>query len=77
MKKFLAILLIAIVACETVEELHLEDVLDWLRNSGILDAVKNYIISYGKKMAVDFCAGYISRSICQTAVDILAGMLGL
>ena len=75
MKKFLAILLIAIVACETVEELHLEDVLDWLRNSGILEAVKKQIINYGKKIAVDFCAQYISRSICQTAVDILAGMI--
>ena len=75
MKKFLAILLIAIVACETVEELHLEDVLDWLRNSGILEAVKSQIINYGKKIAVDFCARYISRSICQTAVDILAGMI--
>ena len=77
MKKFLAILLIAIVACEAVEDLELNDILDWLRNSGILDAVKSKLISAGKQIAINFCSGYLPRNICSSAVNALASMLGL
>ena len=77
MKKFLAILLIAIVACEAVEEFDLKGVVDWLINSGIYDAVKNYIISAGKSFAISFCSRYLPGSICSAAVNAIASSLGL
>ncbi len=77
MKKFLAFLLIAIVACEAVEDSELNGILDWLSNSGILETVKQQLIQFGKQVAIDFCAGYLSRSICEAAINALAGMLGL
>ena len=77
MKKFLAILLIAIVACEAVEEFDLQGVIDWLKNSGIYDAVKNYIISAGKSFAISFCSRYLPGSICSAAVNAIASSLGL
>ena len=77
MKKFLAILLIAIVACEAVEEFDLKGVVDWLKNSGIYDAVKNYIISAGKSFAISFCSRYLPGSICSAAVNAIASALGL
>ena len=77
MKKFLAFLLIAIVACEAVEDLDLNDILDWLKNSGIYDEVKSKLVDAGKQIAIDFCSNYLSRSTCESAVDVLANMLGL
>ena len=77
MKKFLAILLIAIVACEAVEEFDLKGVVDWLINSGIYDAVKNYIISACKSFAISFCSRYLPGSICSAAVNAIASSLGL
>ena len=77
MKKFLAILLFAIVACEAVEEFDLKGVVDWLINSGIYDAVKNYIISAGKSFAISFCSRYLPGSICSAAVNAIASSLGL
>ena len=77
MKKFLAILLIAIVACEAVEEFDLKGVVDWLINSGIYYAVKNYIISAGKSFAISFCSRYLPGSICSAAVNAIASSLGL
>ncbi len=75
MKKFLAILLIAIVACNAIEDLDLNDVLDYLRNAGIFDMVKNKLIAFGKKVAIDLCANYISRGLCEAAVNVLASMI--
>ena len=76
MKKFLAILLIAIVACETVQEFNLQGILDVLKRSGIYDLVLQKLIIYGKQIAVNFCAQYLSRSTCQSAVDALTGVRG-
>ena len=77
MKKFLAILLIAIVACETAEEFDLEWWMEDLKNAGIFDLVKSKIISFGKSVAINFCAGYLSRSICTIAVNGICAMFGL
>ena len=77
MKKFLAILLIAIVACEAVEDVDLfGGVIDWLKNAGIYDAVKNYIISASKSFAISFCSRYLPGSICSAAVEAIASSLG-
>ena len=76
MKKFLAILLIAIVACETVQEFNLQGILDVLKRAGIYDLVLQKLIIYGKQIAVNFCAQYLSRSTCQSAVDALTGGSG-
>ena len=77
MKKFLAILLIAIVACETAEEFDLEGWMEDLKNAGIFDLVKSKIISFGKSVAINFCAGYLSRSVCTIAVNGICAMFGL
>ena len=77
MKKFLAILLIAIVACETVEEFDLQGWMEDLKNAGIFDLVKSKIISYGKQIAKNFCSNYLPSAICSIAVDALAAMLGV
>ena len=77
MKKFLAILLIAIVACETVEEFDLQGWIDELKRAGIFDMVKSKIISFGKSVAINFCAGYLSRSICTIAVNGICAMFHL
>ena len=77
MKKFLAILLIAVVACETAEEFDLEWWMEDLKNAGIFDLVKSKIISFGKSVAINFCAGYLSRSICTIAVNGICAMFGL
>ena len=77
MKKFLAFLLIAMVACQAVEDMDLKDWIDWLKNSGIFDMVKNKLISAGKSLAVQLCSNYLPGYICSAAVDALASMLGL
>ena len=78
MKKFLVFLLIAIITCEAVEELYLkgyETPYDILKER--CQKVKEILINYGKKAAVDYCTKFLSQKICQTAVDCLASALGL
>ena len=73
MKKFLAILLIAIIACETVQEFDSEDWINPLESAGIYDLVLQKLINYGRQVAVNFCAQYLSRSTCESEVDALIG----
>ena len=77
MKKFLAILLIAIVACETVEEISLKNfidvVIDTLKSLGIYDQ----LISSGKQYAIKLCSNYIDAGLCEIAINWLFNELGL
>ncbi len=77
MKKFLAILLIAIVACEAVEEFNLkgwlDGIIEQLKKWGIYDA----LISKGKEFAINLCANYLDRSLCEMAVNWLCSQLGI
>ena len=103
MKKILAILLIAIVACETIQEIDLEswwtDIRDkvedavkdawdklteavkkavnWLKEKGIYDLVKDKVIQLGKAAAIAFCTPYLGPAICASAVDYLAQLAGV
>ena len=77
MKKFLAILLIAIVACEAVEEFDLKGWLDGIINQlkewGVYDA----LISKGKEFAINFCAKYLGQTVCEMAINWLCNQLGI
>ena len=94
MKKFLAIFLIALVACETVEDLDLEwpkwltdawnwvsnaakNAFNWLKDKGILDAVKNVAISAGKAAAIAWCTPYLSTPVCTLAVNAICSIFGI
>ena len=94
MKKFLAIFLIAIVACETVEDLDLEwpkwltdawnwvsnaakNAFNWLKDKGILDAVKNVAINAGKAAAIAWCTPYLSTPVCTLAVNAICSIFGI
>ena len=81
MKKFLALFLIAIVACEAVEEFDLEnwisDAWNWLKEKGILDAVKNIAVTAGKAAAIAYCSPYLSPPVCTIAVNAVCSALGI
>ena len=85
MKKFLAILLIAIVACEAVEEYDLvgaitdaiQNALNWLKQKGIYDLVKDKVVALGKTAAIGVCTPYLSLPICTLAVEGICILLGL
>ncbi len=85
MKKFLAILLIAIVACEAVEDFDLlgqitqaiQDALNWLKSKGIYDLIKDKVISLGKMAAIGACSPYLSPAICTLAVEGICILLGI
>ena len=77
MKKFLAVLLIAIVACETVEEFNLKNwidaIVETLKSLGIYDL----LVTYGKQYAINFCSNYFGKSICETAINYLCSLIGM
>ena len=92
MKKFLALFLIAIVACEAVEDIELEnwftdawnwisnaakDAWNWLKSKGILDAVKNVAITAGKAAAIAWCSPYLTPTVCTVAVNAICSALGI
>ena len=87
MKKFLVILLIAIIACEAIEQdLDLESWLsdiwkkltgavkkawNWLKGNGILDKIKTILISAGKTAAIALCSTYFTPAVCTTVIGLL------
>ena len=99
MKKFLAIFLIAIVACETVEDLDLEGLwskikkvvksawdklsgavkkaVNWLKDKGIYDLVKDKLVQLGKAAATTFCSAYLSPAVCAPAIEGLCTIVGI
>ena len=99
MKKFLAFLLIAIVACEAVEDVDLEGLwkkikkavksawdklsgavkkaVNWLKDKGIYDLVKDKLVQLGKAAATTFCSAYLSPAICAPAIEGLCTIVGI
>ena len=103
MKKFLAVLLIAIVSCETVQDLDLESwwtkirdkvvntvksvwdtlrdvvksAVNWLKENGYFDLLKNKIIEMGKTAATAWCSNYVSAELCSNAVEGVVKLAGL
>ena len=99
MKKFLAFLLIAIVACEAVEDVDLEGLwkkikkavksawdklsgavkkaVNWLKDKGIYDLVKDKLVQLGKAAATTFCSAYLSPAICAPAIEGLCAIVGI
>ena len=99
MKKFLAIFLIAIVACEAVEDLDLEGLwkkikkavksawdklsgavkkaVNWLKDKGIYDLVKDKLVQLGKAAATTFCSAYLSPAVCAPAIEGLCAIVGI
>ena len=99
MKKFLAFLLIAIVACEAVEDVDLEGLwkkikkavksawdklsgavkkaVNWLKDKGIYDLVKDKLIQLGKVAATTFCSAYLSPAVCAPAIEGLCAIVGI
>ena len=99
MKKFLAILLIAIVACEAVDDFDLEGLwkkikkavksawdklsgavkkaVNWLKDKGIYDLVKDKLIKLGKAAATTFCSAYLSPAVCAPAIEGLCTIVGI
>ena len=78
MKKFLAILLIAAIACEAYEEITLEDIwnnvqdaINWLRDHGYLDKIKELAYTVGKYLAKNLCKKYLDENICDQVIDII------
>ena len=81
MKQFLAFLLIAIVACTTVDldlESWWDSIVDfftrgwnWLKENGLLDIIKDTLIKLGKEAAINLCAGWLERSTCEAVINSL------
>ncbi len=83
MKKFLAILLIAVIACAAIEEDNLKGYDDLMKFIKEMEAFVNFVIQKnlnkqlleavkkGKQSAVQFCFTYYKKNNCQ---DIIAGL---
>ena len=80
MKKFLAFLLIVAIACTAVEDIELENIFtniwgwikkawNWLKDHGVLDAVKNALVTAGKEAAIALCSRWLDRSACEGVVN--------
>lgn len=86
MKKFLAILLIAFIVCQTVEEQDMngwwkklwdkikkavKKAWNWLKNNGWLDKIKNALITAGKYAAVALCKRWFDEETCNGVIGEL------
>ncbi len=81
MKKFICILLIAIIACEVVEDdlllkesaVSLEELIKKIKNSGLVQKFKGLLKSGGKPAAAAACCVAFPAlcGLCGTAVTML------
>ena len=87
MKKFLALLLIAFIVCETVEEEidmnswfskiwkkitgAVKKAWNWLKEKGILNTIKNLLKTVGKAAATALCSAYFTPAVCATVIGAL------
>ena len=82
MKNFLVILLIAIIACEAVEqEIDFKSIWDtisdaakkawdWLNSSGAIEIIKAALIAAGKAAAIAACSAYFTPVVCSTVIGL-------
>ena len=80
MKKFLAVLLIALVVCEAIEETNLSGtnnnlaiLIQKLKDLGVWDLV----VSQGKEIAYQYCKQYLDKTFCEIGINYIAYKLGL
>ena len=87
MKKFLAILLIAVIVCQAVEDeidmnswwSNLWDKIkkavkkawNWLKEKGILEKIKNALITAGKYAAMALCKKWFDADVCEGVIGQL------
>ena len=80
MKKFLAFLLIAIVACTTVEDLTFESwwskikdlfkkAVNWLKENGYYELIKSTLINLGKQAAILLCKKWFDQETCESVIN--------
>ena len=80
MKKFLAFLLIAVIACTAVEDFDFEGFWDgfvdifrrgveWFQRNGFWDQIKNTLKTAGKQAALELCQRWHTYALCKDAVD--------
>ena len=84
MKKFLAILLIAMIICkeaadksETLPEIigdTLQEIYEALERLGIIDILRN-MLDQGKKIVVGLCCTFVSKKQCTEFCQKIYGML--
>ena len=72
MKKFLAILLIALVACEVVEQTNLKRWIDPPYTNPIAKEILKIYQTQGKEAAINYCARYFTKSICEQVINYIA-----
>ena len=79
MKKFLAILLIALVACEVVEQTNLKGWIDNLiyQYNPIGEHIKYLLQTQGRKPAIIYCARYYAQKLCEVGIDFLIKQTGI
>ena len=82
MKKFLAILLIAIVACSNVavieeEEFDLQgffskikNAIKWLKDQGLYDTIISSLKTVGKTAAYALCQKFIKSDTCKLILNL-------
>ena len=85
MKKFFAILLLAIIACQVVGETIkfknlysgdselfnyiVEDAIKWLKRNKHLDEIKDFLNQGDKASAIEVCTKYFKENICLAVVE--------
>ena len=84
MKKFLAILLIAMIVCEEAEDKSetlqeiigdtLQEIYEALEKLGIIDLLRS-ILDEGKKAVVKLCCTFLSKKQCKEFCQKIYGML--
>ena len=83
MKKILAILLIIMITCMTVNAIKidlktifdkLETLYEALKNEGVIDKLKK-ILDQGKKAVANLCCTYVSEETCKKFCNKIYGLL--
>ena len=83
MKKILAILLIIMITCMTVNAFKinlkpifgsLQELYEALKNAGVIDQLKK-ILDLGKKAVVKLCCSFVSKENCKKYCDQIYGLL--
>ena len=85
MKKFLALLLVAVITCDTVEQNLLvfltiirngvDIAINWLKEKGLWDFLVGTLKIHGKAVASTFCERVFDADICNGIIDNIEKIL--
>ena len=50
---------------------------NWLKDKGIYDLVKDKLVTLGKVAATTFCSAYLSPAVCGPAIEGLCTIVGI